>query len=284
MNKLITTESGGHPLTLDDFGFIQGAYREAFAGLLMGLSESTNRGYKLIGCETYYNSGTNTLWISEGYMVIKLGALTELYHVKHHDLGVANFTGDPYWAYVEEAVAPSPVTYKNLNIKNVHKKGTLTLSPTFQTMLFPRYSETPNWERALKNWFWKPKVQFQHMNGWIPGVNPVPNGSYSVEGKRVFLCGDIRYSGTTVPSPNLPFTVLPPELRPADSHMFMCLVTAGWNGGSNTLALMHGGALKQTWVRIQTDGNCFADPVNVAYNTQSPNFSIVLDGVSWLLP
>lgn len=284
MNRLITTETGGHPLTLDDLGFIQNAYRETFVGLLMGLSESANRGYRLVGCETYLNSGTNTLWINEGYVVIKLGIATELFHVKHHNLGVASFGVDPFWKYVEEDIAPSPVTYKNLNIKNVHKKGTLTLVPTAQTFLFPKYSETPTWESSLKNWFWKPKTQFPHLNGWIPGVNPVPNGSYSVEGKRVFLSGDIRYSGTTLPVPNKPFTILPPELRPASNHMFTCLVTNGWNGTNNYTTMMHGNAPKQTWVRIQTDGNCYADPVNIAYSAQSPNFSILLDGVSWPLP
>ncbi len=283
MNKLITTESGGHPLTLDDLGFIQGAYTEALAGLLGGISESNIRCYSLLGCDMYYNTGTNTMWLREGYVVIKVGYAAEVYHVKHHNLGVASFSADPYWAYVEEDAPPTPVTYKNLSLKYVHKKGTLTLKPSFHTFFFPKYSDTPMWQQTLKNWLWQPRQQFAHLNGWISGTNPVPNGSYNVEGKRVFLSGDIRYSGSSLPAVNLPFTVLPPELRPATNHMFNCLVTNGWNATNNYLTLMHGGAPKYAWVRIQTDGNCYADPVNVAYSSQSPNYSILLDGVSWPL-
>lgn len=287
MNKLITTELGGHPLTLDDLEFIQSAYREAFAGLLLGLSEQNNRGFRLTGCELYLNTVTNTMWLSQGYVVVKVGNMTEIYHVPDHNLGVASFSADPFWKYEEKDVAPSPVTYKNLNQKYVHKKGTLTLSPTFQTFLFPRYSDTPLWEHALKNWLWKPRVHFNNLNSWAPGINPVPNGSYSVEGKRVFMSGDIRYTGATLPTVNQPFTILPPEVRPAESHMFNCLVTLGWDDTKNELKTEpHAIAKQMAWVRIQTDGRCFAERINHtgSYIGFSANASILLDGVSWLLP
>lgn len=274
MNKLITTESGGHPLTLDDLGFIQDAYREALAGLLIGLADTNNKGYRLLGCDIYYNQGTGTMWIREGYVAIRVAYTAEVYHVKHHNLGVASFNSDPYWAAVQEDVPPTPVTYKNLSLKYVHKKNTLTLKPSFHTFAFPRYSDTPLWGQALKQWFWKPRTHFQYLNGWIPGNNPVPNGSYNVEGNRVFLSGDMLYTGTPTPVPNLPFTILPPELRPADNHMFNCLVTSGWNATNNYVGPMNGSAKRYTWVRIQTDGYCYADPLNN---------SIVLDGVSWSL-
>ncbi len=285
MNKLITTELGGHPLTLNDLGFMQDTYSDSFNGILVGLSEPTNRGYILSGCELYHNTGTNTWWISEGYAVIKLLNYAEIFHVAEHNLGVANLGSNPWWVLQETNVAPSPVTYKNLNAKNVHKQRRLTVAVNAQTAWFPTYHETPQWVNVMKNRIWGQRIQFNHMNGWVPGVNPVPNGSYSVEGKRVFMCGDIRYTGTTAPSPNQPFTVLPPELRPADSHMFSCLVTRGWDLTTNYPKMMHPTRRKYTWVRIQTDGNCFAEHVNVAYGVSpDTDLTILLDGVSWLLP
>lgn len=284
MNKLITTELGGHPLTLNDIGFIQDAYSDSFNGILVGLSEISNRGYILSGCELYHNSGTGTWWISEGYTVIKLLNYAEVFHVAEHNLGVANLGSNPWWVLQETNVAPSPVTYKNLNAKNVHKQRRLTVAANSQTAWYPAYRETPQWINVMKNRIWGQRIQFNHMNSWVPGVNPVPNGSYSVEGKRVFLSGDIRYSGSSKPTNNLPFTVLPPELRPADNHMFNCLVSTGWNASNGYVNSFSHNLPKLTWVRIQTDGNCYADPVNFGLNYTSPNASIVLDGVSWLLP
>lgn len=286
MNKLITTELGGHPLTLNDLAFIQDTYSEAITGVLLGLSEPTNRGYILSGCELTFNAGTNSWWISQGYAVIKLYITAEIFYVPEHNTGLTTLGSDPYWAVMETNAPPSPVTYKNLNVKNVHKQRRLTVSVTPQTLLFPALRETPQLINVTKNRIWGQRVQFNHMNSWVPGVNPVPNGSYSVEGKRVFMCGDIRYSGSSRPTINQPFTVLPPELRPAANHMFTCLVSAGWEASANytTMLGFSSNVPKQTWVRIQTDGNCYADPVNIGFNYTSPNASIVLDGVSWLLP
>ena len=283
MNKLITTEPGGHPFMLEDLGFIQNAYTEAFAVMIRGLSESSNPGYRLIGCDLIYNPFTSTVWVNSGYVALKANT-AQIYPVETHDTGVASLSGPFYWSVEEFSVAPSPVAYKAIGpAKHVHIRNKLKLSGTPSGL--PSYANTPMWLDTLKNTLWKPTAQIALINNWAYGMNPVPNASLSVEGKRVFMCGDIRYMGTTAPTVNAPFYVLPPHLRPADNHMFICLVSLPFNETNKYVSTLHMGTVpRQTWVRIQKDGNCYADPINVAYTSQSQNFSIVLDGVSWLLP
>lgn len=142
MNKLITTEQGGHPLTLDDLGFLQTAYSEAFNNILVGLDKANGLGYKLYGAEAYLEPATGTIWLTEGAVVLRVGPLAEVFYVATHNTGIpeANFS-NPYWRDAISNVAPSPVVYKNLSTKNVHKQRRLTLGVTGNNLLYPRYND-----------------------------------------------------------------------------------------------------------------------------------------------
>lgn len=152
MNNLKLDEQGGHPLTLDDLAFLQHAYTEAFKNVLIGLDEGVSVGYKLFGATAYYDGSTDTMWLSEGAVVIRYSNLAEVFYVPNHNTGIAPADfNNPYWRDDISNLAPSPVTYKNLAAKNVHKQRRLTLGVTGNNILYPRYNEVKDFTTVLKN-------------------------------------------------------------------------------------------------------------------------------------
>lgn len=111
--NLFSPKSGGHPLFLDDFTFIQSAYSEALAGLVSFVSPTGNSILSGIVVDT---SGPNVTYTS-GFVAIG----GEIFKV---DAGSFTNSFNPadqlYFLPQQTPVPPSPDTYEDLSLKNVH--------------------------------------------------------------------------------------------------------------------------------------------------------------------
>jgi hypothetical protein len=115
MKKMITTQVGKHPFTLDDLGFLQSAWQDAFGG-----TNSSFPNAILSGCTLTVASGS---WqCSAGY--ISMNGV--IYRVPGHDTllpaGNANPQAALYWKMKTQALPPSPVVYQNLQSHSVHQE------------------------------------------------------------------------------------------------------------------------------------------------------------------
>lgn len=287
MNKLDLSYSGGHPLSLDDLKHMQSAYTELCRAL--GNMFPANI---LSGCNLYQSGGT--WWVNSGY----IGLLGEVYTVDAHSTGLVDSNPAPknniYANVVETVESPSPVVYQNLVSRNVHFRRRIVFNTT--PTLF-NYASLPNYTDQILNTIYKTPVQLTLINDWTFGNNDVPNAHLKVEGKRVYLFGDIRFAGTGyVPSsgnPNLPFFIIPTELRSSYNHQFIVLSSNGWDNDAKVLtngiqnAQSFGMATDWSdpgnlgphaaWVVIKSNGECYTNP-------NASNMSICLDGISWPLP
>lgn len=244
MKFLKTTEREGHPFTLDDAGFIQDAFKDAFSGLLKGFN-GANNSFIITGCELGIVSGN--LILSAGWVCLN-GEI--------HQVDTANFGGvafsppAPYWVLTESALPPSPVYYQDSSLKNVHLNRKATLSGTNPGGAI-LYSATKRLHELVSLMGDKMGSLFTLTNSWVAGAMPVSDPGYEVEGKRCFLYGDIRFSGA-VPLTNAPFATLPVGARPARATTYPATIGTGFanNYVQNTGA---------SWVFINTAGECYAD-------------------------
>lgn len=112
MNTLDTSKTGGHPLYLQDVGFIQEAYKEAIEGLVSSLGATS---YILSGCiKTLQSAG---VWaISEGFVVLD----KEVYKVNAHTATFLDENDPLYFKIAQQYAEPSPVIYKESGVQNVH--------------------------------------------------------------------------------------------------------------------------------------------------------------------
>lgn len=266
MNRLVTTETGGHPLTLNDLGFLQTAWTEIFRGLAVGLDfNATGRGIILTGCALTDNG---TTWeISAGYVALHNGALGEVFFVAQHDTGVANTVPQSalYWNVQETDIAPSPVTYKDLTVHNVHKQRRLTLGTTaVDLVLDVLYDSTPtilaNTRTMLAdNDSWHVMSGFS--NSWVNG-GVAPKYKVSGLGETIVLSGQLGCNTYTTNTSDAIIT-LPAGYRPTYNLSFDVVERTG--GGIGRLSIATSGV-----VSVFFDGK-----------SNTP-VSFTLDGISFL--
>lgn len=115
MKRLITTETGGHPLNLDDIGFIQDGIKEQLANLSLAFGGST---VLLYGQETDgINKTAGAIFYND-----------EIYSVP---LTPTAQTGGSNTLRIVTNYDPlSPVTYKDTSIKNVHEVKSMEWNTT----------------------------------------------------------------------------------------------------------------------------------------------------------
>lgn len=261
MNLFKTDELGGHPFTLNHAAFMQNINSEVFRGILSGLARLNTKGYILSGCQIYTDGGTSTLWITEGYAVIKFGLISELFYVPNHDLGVASLA-DPYWKLVETNIAPSPVNYKTTGAKNVHKQRRLTLDSS-SALFYPKYSETPTLIAELSDMLTSSQW-YQVGNGgtgepayatnWAASAIPVKFKKQLGEGT---IIGSLLNPGFTTGTNKLIFT-LPAGFRPIQK-----IVYRGWDVYQGEHSL----------VEINTNGEVEYSIPGVSVSNDSVGFS-----------
>jgi hypothetical protein len=124
MKRLKTTETGGHPFTLDDLGFIQDASADALKQLLTAFNDA-NDTVILSGCVVSYTSSNTIINITAGFISYK-GEVCPV------DAGSFTVAGTiPGFKPLAISIPPSAVVYENLISKDVHTlKGCLFVDIT----------------------------------------------------------------------------------------------------------------------------------------------------------
>jgi microcystin-dependent protein len=122
MKKLVTT-TGGHPLRLDDISLIQAATIESLQGLGDGMCSSySSTGVYLSGC-MFMNAGNPVLPPFAGGTTVTAGYIYyngQIYPVDAQAIPTLGVGESLYWQIQQEVLAPSPATYQDTTVHNVH--------------------------------------------------------------------------------------------------------------------------------------------------------------------
>lgn len=114
--KKLNLSTGGHPFQVDDLTTLQDGIIEALRGVVDGLG-SNNQAFILQGC-------TQTgLTINAGFIFWN----GEIYPVDTHPKPGLFLGAQYYWQVQEVVLSPSPVTYQDSTIHNVHVRRRMHL-------------------------------------------------------------------------------------------------------------------------------------------------------------
>lgn len=196
MNYLDTTNEGGHPLYLEDLGFIQDAYKEAIAGITQGLGAES---YILSGCKKTLQSPG--IWhISEGFVVLD----KEVFKVPSHTVTFLNENAPLYFKIKIDFPLPSPVFYKEKGAveMNVHNRKTAIV-----TTEVTDYSYSLSDVLSLIDLRGRRETgSLTLLNGWTGRI------SYTIVHGRIQLHGYIRTTSNIVQSKDI--CKIPADLSP----------------------------------------------------------------------
>ncbi len=112
--------TGGHPFQVDDLATMQAGTIDALNAICVGLGNPFSA-YVLTGC---VNSG---LSMSAGYIFF----MGEVFPVDTQSVPLLALGESLYWVIQEVVIAPSPVTYQNSSVHNVHVRRRLILQGAF---------------------------------------------------------------------------------------------------------------------------------------------------------
>jgi hypothetical protein len=246
MNRLDFGQTGGHPLTLDDFSFIQDAWRDSFKAAVNLLRDPALTtllpSFIIAGCEKT-NPSAGVWSIAEGYMVYE----GEICYVPAHTLSYSNINDPLYWYIDQTAVAPSPVEYKDFSIKNIHLRRQAKVRTTSSTVA---YSTKENVRAMLDRRQRGDIGTINGANGWTGGI------TYVKAHGRVSLYGILSTTSNTTHG-NVMFQ-LPAELTPY-CHGFGYLGTApavdSLIAGILALQLAQSGLLPYMALRVYLNGS-----------------------------
>lgn len=131
MNYLDTTKNGGHPLYLEDLGFIQDAYKEAIAGITQGLGADS---YILSGCQKTTGTASNTWNISAGFVVLD----GEVFKVGAHTVNYISVNDPLFFKIHTETIYPSPAIYHDMpgDEFDVHHRRTAIVTTEVTNFMF----------------------------------------------------------------------------------------------------------------------------------------------------
>lgn len=179
MKKLVTT-TGGHPLRLDDVKLLQDATIEGTIATV----DAICRTYATTGV---YLSGVNFTVVglnttaSAGYIYYQ----GEIYPVDLQTVTVAIGGGlTRYWEIVEEVMAPSPVTYKDTTVHDVHirRKAVISdlASPPTEGFTLSTVLRIEQIMGSPKNSIMPYYGPTSHFNGSGDGINGTPVYGYAL--------------------------------------------------------------------------------------------------------
>lgn len=141
MNKLDTINDGGMPVELDDFEWLDAAYRDAWYGLISAFGITAPTSFKLSGCVVTVSNGGLTFTTTAGYIclngeVLKVDAhsvtvtalhtakwiLEETYNITGNEQFFDTNSHDTYQirkAVLVDTVSVFPVNYMPYNAQNL---------------------------------------------------------------------------------------------------------------------------------------------------------------------
>lgn len=254
-------------LSIEDIELMQDAYMDGFNALA-----------SVTGASTFIISGCKLEIVSSSPDVTRLTAGWVYMNNEICKVNETTFNTDPNTLYndfkmdiVSTILAPSPVEHEDLVNRDIHYNRTATLvynSPYVPANAFYLLKTYNDLMVSLNIGTWN---AMSLGSGWGNGLNPVDNPHYRLEHKRVFLKGDIKFSGT-IPTVNTPVFTLPVGFRPTSNKMYNVLCNRGWHATDFKSTNLTTDS-KSSWLYVDIDGRIFADPAVVT--------SIVLDGISW---
>lgn len=116
--KLFNPTTGGHPIVLDDLLLLQNAYKSGFTALASYLASNENC---ILSGVIIANNGV-TVTCSSGYAYWQ----GEIYEVLSSTFPFSA-SGQYFFQLVQTVIVPSPDTYKNMTVNNVHFERQLQL-------------------------------------------------------------------------------------------------------------------------------------------------------------
>ncbi len=255
MSNQLNIQTGGHRWRNEDIMFLQEAYNEVVKGLASGIRPDAS--YILTGME-FTEPTAGNYELSEGFMVFRgevLYSPAQSFVVDSSEKVII----------IQETVdgTKSPKLYDDGLNKNVHMVrraqmkilGSLEAEPKEDFITLPRQNSG--------------KVVLELSNGWVGGTNPVPTPYYRIESGRAYAYGDITFP-EAIPLNNAPFYEFPENVRPIENQHFIVLTSDHFDSPP-----FYMGNPGYTWIRVDTNGRCWADPVIGA------GTSINLSGVSF---
>lgn len=213
MNRTDYTQTGGHPLQLNDLDWSQAGLSEAIGHLAGSLRPGQN--YILFGCEasTTPSGAGYELTLTPGAVVID----GEVCTVNAQTLTL-NDVDDDLWFTIESTfVAPSPVTYNSGQPKSVHEQRIAVLQTGQRPLGIPDLKTYPTTAEAIETLLYNDPWHQVGAAG-EPAYNTGWAGSAGfglqfrkIPGKRVQLRGTVGTSINALSS----VCTLPVGYRPA---------------------------------------------------------------------
>lgn len=275
MKKITTTETGGHPLTLDDIGFLQDAQAEIISAICEGISGNNSTTPIIFKGAEITPNGSN-FDISEGWIEV----LGEVFYVPNQfNIPLPSGLSAAKLYFVEVNISPSPVVYADSSVKNVHKRRQMQLTDGATStggVLTVGYNYLVRYERLLASRLKQEDWREVGLSG-NGSYNGSWSGNSSYNNEKVFFRKDIsnKYeikgaaSIGAWASSDVVLT-LPSEARPSKKRGFAVPYNLGDSSG-----LMEGWA----WITILPNGEVWAncDPGG------TPALTLYFDGISYSL-
>jgi hypothetical protein len=121
----LNLQVGGHPFKIDDITHLQAGLKEAVAQLAIQIKSGVDTPYILWGCTLsnpaigQFNTTAGAIYYSGEIYMVDAGNITGV---------VSDSYADVDWLIQETFVAPSPVTYQDASVNNVHSVKKLILT------------------------------------------------------------------------------------------------------------------------------------------------------------
>ena len=172
MNNLKTTDTGGFPLKLDDFRFVNNAVLEAFKGMMSMYDVTDSHAVILSGCARTSASGTTS--IAQGY--ISIGG--EICFVPAHSYPTPSLGQNEYWMIDVSYDTSGNKTFQSTTPHNTYevRVGKIQVSNTVPAG-FTTYANTKNVFTLMKEGV-----------GMFPGIIVMWGGSVSTIPSGWRLC------------------------------------------------------------------------------------------------
>lgn len=226
-------------ITLQDFDFMQNAYKDSFNGLSTGIGNS----YILSGCSLSITIPSAVdVSCTAGYIVLD----GEVVKVDAFTVTVPTL-GDVKWKVEESTTLPSPSLFGDSSLRDVHFKRRAIIDATGTISAFA-ITTAQNLIKDIANPS-NSTVPLTLSSEWEPGAAPVVNPCYRIDGKTCHLLGDIRYKVSSPPVPTIPFSALVAGAGLPLTSVLIGTIAYDWDSINNVPI-----NIEPAWIKIDSFG------------------------------
>jgi hypothetical protein len=239
MNRIDFSQFDLQGITLQDFEFIQAAYKDALKGLSSGFAPN----YVLSGCDfTISGSAPTDVDCTEGYIVID----GEVVKVDAFSVTIPTIF-DLKWKIIETPTLPTPALFGDSSLRDVHFKRRAIIDATGTLSAFSVFRQKELIYQIANEPISPESIGL--IPEWEPGSTPTVNPAFKIDGHICHLIGDFAYKATSPPTPTIPYlALLPPKAQPITTIMRQTMC-CDWDAINNVPI-----NIGTTWVIVHTDG------------------------------